>query len=96
MTTRRKPVHPVATPRDPFLLYTTEDSRTSLEVHLENETVWLSLKHLGHLGKKDFHQIQPGPVLGCEHELESCGSEIGARVDPARPTGGGRGLRMLL
>jgi len=53
MTTRRKPSHPLATPGDPFLLYTTEDGRTRLEVHLEDETVWLSLNQMADLFQRD-------------------------------------------
>lgn len=39
--------HPAVTPGAPFLLYTTEDGRTRLEVHLQNETVWLSRPRKG-------------------------------------------------
>jgi hypothetical protein len=53
MATRRKPSYSIATPGDPFLLYTTEDGRTRLEVHLENETVWLSLNQMADLFQRD-------------------------------------------
>lgn len=53
MTTRRKPSNPRSSPSDPFLLYTTEDGRTRLEVHLEHETVWLSLSQMVVLFQRD-------------------------------------------
>ena len=53
MATRQKPSYPIATPGDPFLLYTTEDGRTRLEVHLEDETVWLSLNQMADLFQRD-------------------------------------------
>lgn len=35
--------------RSQFLVYSTEDGRTKLEVRLENETVWLSQHHMAEL-----------------------------------------------
>jgi hypothetical protein len=40
-----------------ILLYQTEDGLTRLEVHLENETVWLSQKMLAELFQKDVRTI---------------------------------------
>lgn len=57
MTTHRKRSYPVAAPGEPFLLYTTEDGRTRLEVHLENETVWLSLNQMAELFQRDKSTI---------------------------------------
>ena len=57
MTSRRKSAHPVATPGTPFLLYTTEDGRTRLEVHLKDESVWLSLNQMADLFQRDKSTI---------------------------------------
>ncbi len=40
-----------------FLLYTTEDGQSRLEVHLVNETVWLSQKQMSDLFQKDVRTI---------------------------------------
>ena len=42
---------------DEFLLYQTEDGQTRLEVHLQEETVWLSQKMLADLFQKDVRTI---------------------------------------
>ncbi len=53
MTTRPRPSTPNASPGSPFLLYTTEDGHTRLEVHLKDETVWLSLNQMADLFQRD-------------------------------------------
>jgi hypothetical protein len=53
----RKPNPPVPSPTTPFLLYTTEDGRTRLEVHLKDETVWLSLNQMADLFQRDKSTI---------------------------------------
>ena len=40
-----------------FLLYTTEDGQSRLEVRLVNETVWLSQKQMSDLFQKDVRTI---------------------------------------
>lgn len=40
-----------------FLLYTTEDGQSKLEVRLVNETVWLSQKQMSDLFQKDVRTI---------------------------------------
>ena len=48
---------PAATPASPFLLYTSEDGRIRLEVHLKNETVWLSMNQMADLFQRDKSTI---------------------------------------
>lgn len=40
-----------------LILYTTEDGETKIEVHLVNETVWLTQKQMGELFQKDVRTI---------------------------------------
>ena len=40
-----------------FLLYQTEDGRTRIQVHLEDETVWLTHKLMAELFQKDVRTI---------------------------------------
>lgn len=40
-----------------ILIYQTEDGRTRIDVHLEDETVWLSQKLLAELFQKDVRTI---------------------------------------
>ena len=40
-----------------LILYTTEDGKTKIEVHLVNETVWLTQKQMGELFQKDVRTI---------------------------------------
>ena len=40
-----------------LILYTTEDGKTKIEVHLVNETVWLTQKQMGELFQKDVRTV---------------------------------------
>jgi len=40
-------------PQSQFLLYQTSDGQTRLEVHLDNETVWLSQSQMAELFQRD-------------------------------------------
>ena len=50
---------PDKTPPEPaeILLYQTEDGQTRLEVHLQDETVWLTQKRMAELFQKNVHTI---------------------------------------
>ena len=44
-------------PKSELILYQTEDSRTRIEVRLENETVWLTQKLMAELFQKDVRTV---------------------------------------
>lgn len=86
MTTRRKPSYLIATPGEPFLLYTTEDGRTRLEVHLKDETVWLSLNQMADLFQRDKSTVSRHTtnitVAGRARSVERVGWQGSAFVLP--------------
>jgi hypothetical protein len=47
-----------------ILLYQTEDGRQRIEVHLEDETVWLSQRLLAELFQKDVRTINENYCQG--------------------------------
>ena len=40
-----------------LIIYQTEDGRTKIDVHMENETVWLSLDQMAELFQRDKSTI---------------------------------------
>ena len=40
-----------------LIIYQTEDGRTKIDVHMENETVWLSLEQMSELFQRDKSTI---------------------------------------
>ncbi len=40
-----------------LIIYTTEDGKTSLDVHLDHETVWLTQKQMSELFGKDVRTV---------------------------------------
>lgn len=40
-----------------LIIYQTEDGRTKIDVHMENETVWLSLDQMAELFQRDKSRL---------------------------------------
>lgn len=45
-----------------IVIYQTEDGQSQIDVHLENETVWLSQAQMAELFEKDYHDIEVRPL----------------------------------
>ena len=43
-----------------LIIYQTEDGRTKIDVHMENETVWLSLEQMSELFQRDNQSVHNG------------------------------------
>ncbi len=65
------PKQPDLPARGQFLLYLSEDGRTKIEVRLENETVWLTQRHMADLFQTTQQNISlPLQNIYEEGELE--------------------------
>jgi hypothetical protein len=62
------PADPTGPSNSDLILYQTEDGNTHIEVHLQDETVWLNQKMMSELFQKDVRTINEH--IYNEHELE--------------------------